>query len=208
MPTTFLQFDPESLSRRLERLSVRAQLAFGILLLERATPNFFRFQAETGAEDGGMIRGAQAKLWSLLERSDGGKLFTGITADACGRCAPDTEQYDSLYTSAALDAVSIACNVLDYAKLEKTELLVEAASLRRDSIDMFLQFVEKIEPNDSDFEARLLTHHLMQEELHFQEADLIFMEKWPFTETEAWSTVLGRSIELGYSSLRMITPIT
>jgi uncharacterized protein YjaG (DUF416 family) len=194
------RFEPEILRRRLGALSRWANLAFGVFLVERAVPNFFRFEAETGARGGAMLRGVQAKLWGLLEGNNAAAPFVGITAKSCECFAPDTELWDSPYTSAALDAISIACNVLDYADSERTELLVEAASLRRDSVDMFLQRVERVDPSAVDFEMRLLTHPLMQEELGYQEADLAFLDKGD----QVWSAVLGRSIDLGYSNLRMM----
>jgi uncharacterized protein YjaG (DUF416 family) len=197
------RFEREVLRRRLDALSSWAHLAFGVLLLERAVPNFFRFEAETEARGGAMLRGAQAKLWGLLEGNNAAAPFVGITAKACEFFAPDTELYSSPYTSSALDAISIACNVLDYADSERAELLVEAASLRRDSIDMFLQ---RVDPSAVDFEMRLLTHPLMQEELGLQEADLAFLDKWQSKGEQAWSAVLGRSVDLGYSNLRMIPP--
>src|SRR5882757_5074359 len=123
------RFEPEVLRRRLDALSNWAQLAFGVLLLERAVPNFFRFEAETGARGGAMLRGVQAKLWGLLEGNNAAAPFVGVTAKACEFFAPNTELYSSPYTSSALDAISIACNMLDYTESGRTELLVEAASL-------------------------------------------------------------------------------
>ncbi len=166
-------------------------------------PNFLWFAAETGAPGGAVLRGAHAKLWGLLEGRSAAEPFASVTAKACEIFAPDSELYSSLYTSSALDAITIACHVLDYADLNRTDLLVEAARLRRDSVDLFLQRTEQIDPTASDFEARLLTHPLMQEEHGFQDADLTFLEKWRSRGSEAWPAVLGRSIELGYSELRM-----
>lgn len=197
MGTTIHRFEPEVLRRRLDALSSWARLAFGVLLLERAVPNFLRFEAETGAGGGAMLRGVQAKLWGLLEGNNAAAPYVGITAKACEFFAPDTALYSSPYTSSALDAITIACNVLDYAASGRTELLVEAASLRRDSVDMFLQRAERIDLTASDFETRLLSHPLMQKELGLQDADLTFLEEGRSKGSEAWSAVLGRAIDLG-----------
>jgi len=198
-------FDPVALQRRLEGLPSWGRLAFGTLLLERAVPNFLRFEAETGAPGGAVLRGAQAKLWERLEGNTVAAAFDSITAKACEFFAPDTEHYKSLYTSSALDAVTIACNVLDYADSGRTELLVDSAGLRRDSVDMFLQLTERAHVSAEELEVRLLSHPLMQEELGSQEADLVFLEKWQFKGEQGWAAVLGRSIDLGYSNFRMIS---
>jgi len=153
-----------------------------------------------------MLRGVQAKLWGLLEGNDAAAPFLRVSAKTCEVFAPDTERYDSLYTSSALDAVTIACNVLDYADSHQINLLVDAASMRVDSVDMFLQLSYRMNPSDADFERQLLVHPLMQEELGRQDDDLSFLEKLRSTGADAWHMVLGRSAELGYSNLRMIPP--
>jgi uncharacterized protein YjaG (DUF416 family) len=198
------RFEPVTLKGRLDAIPRLARLAFGVLLLERAIPNFLRFEAETGAPGGGVLRGVQAKLWALLEGSNAVTPFLDITAKECENLAPDTERYSSLYTSSALDAVTIACNVLDFVDSDLVELLVESAGLRRDSVDMFLQRAKRMEPFAADFEVRLLTDPLMQEELGFQEADLTFLTHCCSEGDRWWPTVLRRSIDLGYSNLRML----
>src|SRR5258707_3418958 len=127
-----LELDPAELTRRLGELPERGRLAFGALLLERSLPNFFRFAYETGAPGGAMLRGAHAKIWCTLEEATA-KPFRDFTSRACESYAPDTERHSSLYRSSALDAVTIACNLLDYAESGQTSLLLDSTALRRDS---------------------------------------------------------------------------
>jgi len=199
--TMIRYFEPTDLEGRLRALSPEARIAFGALNLERALPNFFGFAADTGAPGGAILRGALAKVWGVLEGVDPA-VFAGMTASACEPYAPNTEDSASVYTSAALDAVTIACNVLEYLESPRTRLLVESASLRCDTIDLFLQHVLPLEVSSPDFEVRLLEHPLMQEELGFQQADLAFLGK-SGPHGPRWHSVLGRSLELGYSNLRM-----
>jgi uncharacterized protein YjaG (DUF416 family) len=197
-----LELDPAELTRRLGELPERGRLAFGALLLERSLPNFFRFACETGAPGGAMLRAAQAKIWGLLEEAKA-KPFRDVTSSACESFAPDTEERNSLYTSSALDAVTIACNVLDYLESGQTTLLVESNALRRDSIDMFLQLSSKVDSDAADFETQLLHHPLMQEEFGFQRADLDAIQQCGRKSDRIWSAALRRAIDFGYSSLRM-----
>jgi uncharacterized protein YjaG (DUF416 family) len=197
------RFEPAALERRLGALSPQGRIAFGVLLLERALPNFLQFSIETGAPGGAVLRGALARLWDVLEGEAGrGGRFPEVTATTCESIGPDTEDFSSLYTSAALDAVGIACNVLAYWESQEIGLLVESASLRRDTIDMFLQNTLNINTSSPDFEERLLTHPLMQEELGFQQADLACLTRSGPHES-LWQSVLQKSLEQGYGSLRM-----
>lgn len=195
--SSIIKFDPDMVCERLHGLSAKCRLAFGVLVLERAIPNFLKFAAETEAPGCVMLRQAQAKLWSVLEGGDGCLHFGNVTAQTCEVFAPDTELYDSPYTSAALDAITITCNLLDYVETERIDLLVEAASLRRDTVYVFLQVAEQFDSDDSEI------HPLVQQELRFQSDDLLFLEQWRSRDSELWSAVLERSIDLGYSYFRM-----
>jgi len=188
------QFDPVVLEQRLSELESWKRLAFGVLLLERAAPSFFRFEYETGARGGAILRGTLAKAWGLLEGST--TVFAGLAARDCEIFIPDTEHYTSIYTSSALDGMTIACNLLDYIDSGKTSFLIESASLRRDTVDMFLQLTGQITSTSDDFEARLLAHPLMQEELGFQSEDLAFLASVSFQQEIGWPAVLKRSIDL------------
>jgi uncharacterized protein YjaG (DUF416 family) len=196
-------FEPVTLERKLYALPSWGCLAFGALLLDRALPNFLRFAAETGAPGGAMLRGAQAKVWGLLEGNNAAAPYFGITAKTCEVFSPETEQHTSLYTSSALDAVGIVCNLLDYIDSHQAKLLVDSASLRRDSVDIFLQRALRMDVSAPDFETQLLAHRLMQEELGFQQADLEFLTMLVPNGQRSWSSVLERSITLGYTNMRM-----
>lgn len=198
------RFDAVDLKRRLLDLPNSERLAFAALVLDRALPNFLRFESETGVAGGAMLRGAQAKVWGLVEGNDAASPFFGLNSKACELFAPDSESHKSLYTSSALDAVSITCNILDYVESKRVDLLVESASLLRDSVDMFIQLGGYVDSSTLDLETRLLNHPLMQEELGFQNADLQFLEHCHLKNTPIWPRVLRRSVEFGYSNLRML----
>jgi uncharacterized protein YjaG (DUF416 family) len=197
------QFDPVDSERRINSLPNWGQLAFGVLLLERAMPNYLCFEAETGSGGGAMLRAVSAKIWGILERSPVSNVFSSITSTSCEQISPDTEKFSSSYTSSALDAVVIACNLLDYAHAPQVNLLVEAAGLRRDSIDLFLQQEQRMESSDPEIEMRLLHYPLMQEELGLQRADLEFLSELAPVGERGWLKVLKRSLDLEYSTLRM-----
>ena len=80
--TMICHFEPTALERRLRELPPVARIAFGVLTLERALPDFFRFQVETEAPGGDVMRGALAKVWGLLEGAEAAGAFAGITVGA------------------------------------------------------------------------------------------------------------------------------
>jgi uncharacterized protein YjaG (DUF416 family) len=195
-------FSADNLSHGLSKLPAAFCFAFGIQLLERAAPNFYRFQFETGAQGGAMLRAVQSQMWAQVE---GSRLQVPLTISSaeCEESAPDTEQYSSLYTSSALDAISIACNLLEFVESKKIELIVNCASLRRDSLDIFLQITDEVDSDSDDFESELIAHPLMQEELGFQASDLDYCERSVNSGDNVWPGLLERCCSLQYSQFRM-----
>ncbi len=100
------KFDAQIIKARLNELKSWQLVAFGAFLLERALPNFLRFQVEVGVAGGRVLRAALAQLWNSIEH-DGSDNWGFITPEMCGAVAPDTDGHASLYTSSALDAAAI-----------------------------------------------------------------------------------------------------
>ena len=70
------------------------------------------------------MRAALAQCWAALEKRPGGAL-NSVSVSECERAMPDSEaRYASDYTSAAIDAVDIACNLLIYIGSGEIDLIV------------------------------------------------------------------------------------
>jgi uncharacterized protein YjaG (DUF416 family) len=164
-------FDEEALRRCLQRLAVWQRLAFLALIDTRMLSNYERFSTETGFGDVSVLRTAIDAAWTIVES---GKLPNDLIAlrEACDRQAPNTEEFRSPYTSAALDAANAAAITLAALENPDESLVVEVASLSRDSVDIFVQSDINLDPNTSGFEEAILRHHLMQRELRNQREDL------------------------------------
>ena len=105
-------FESNTLASQLRLLSQWKQLAYGTFIFERALPNFFQFQCETGALGGATLRAAAAKMWGRLENQS--TETHEVSIKDCEFVIPDTERYRSLYTPSAVDAATIAANVLQF----------------------------------------------------------------------------------------------
>lgn len=194
---TSLSFDAVELKSRLSRLSQRQILTFGVWQLERMTPNFVQFCVETRSEGAWVLKRVVSYAWSVIE--------TGIMIDSarlliedCEKIAPNTEDFKSLYTSSALDAVISASNLIEYSLTSEIELVVEMSSLARDSADMLIQFCSDLDQYDEGFEEAVRTHPLMQSELQYQRADIEFLEHQSEGEGYSFFEVLDRSLNESY----------
>lgn len=185
-------FDPESLAKELEQLSQKKRLAFALSCCERLVPNYRKFYSETKWGDVDRIKGALDFLWG----GAGGKKLTdeeiAWQIRCCETCAPDADDFDSLYVSSAQDACLALCQVLDYLQDHNIEHLVKAVAYALDSVDLYVQEIEDMEPNTADLEKRILAHTLMQKELDEEYQALKQIGEISEDNTSAWATFLNR----------------
>jgi uncharacterized protein YjaG (DUF416 family) len=189
-------FDLPAIKASLQNLDEIHQVAFGVLLLERALPDYFQFQIDTGSRGGAALRAASAQCWTVLEegRRQGARF---ISVDACERSMPDSEDHASPYTSAAIDAVNIACCLLDYLESGNLSVLMEAAEARWDTYYLFILNGTNIDSED------VLNHPLMQEELRFLHEDIAFLQSSSSSMLPFHIAVLDRVSRLNYRALRL-----
>lgn len=173
---TSYTFDETQLASRLERLNHRQQVAFALSCAERMHPNYGVFQREHQWGDATVLREGIDIGWRWLE----GEPVTADTLSkigaACEQQAPDTEDFQSRTVSPALDAAMAVAAVMALIESQDVEKAVEIASLSRDTVDMFVQELEKMPANAPDLEDQIRQHPLMQAELERQSNDLASIE--------------------------------
>jgi uncharacterized protein YjaG (DUF416 family) len=189
-------FDLEKLKSHLSGLSYRHALTFGVWQLERMIPNFIHFCMETQSIGVWVLKSATSYAWSVIETGNTHR-FDELTEHLLETIAPETVDSKSIYTSSALDTVVSAANLINYIRTGKIDLIVEMASLARDSADVFLQLTVYVDENDENVEEEIRTHPLMQLELQRQDADIIFLERLK-DDDHFFPAVLARSLAESY----------
>jgi uncharacterized protein YjaG (DUF416 family) len=195
-------FDANFIFSSLLELDRARCIAFGICLFERALPGFFQFQIDTGHPGGGELRAALAQCWRVLEQG----VFSDVpftTTGTCEQLIPDSEKHTSAYTSAAIDAVNIACDLLTFLERDELKLLMDAVESRRDTIDLFIQNSGNLTNSDIGLEKEIAVHPLMQEELCFVYEDLTFLKAMGNHDAFVFTDTLRRVTQLDYCRLRL-----
>jgi uncharacterized protein len=170
-------FNSEILKNRLTKLDKNRQLAFGAVCCERLLPNYLAFKEDTGWGDINPIRESLNLIWFVLQGQQPNTQEIKKLIDACEKVGPDSEDFESLYVSSAQDACFAVCGLLDYMLKADVGKIVQAACYGTDSVDLYVQEIENIAPNDPDLEQKILTHDLMQRELEKQDKDLTLIEQ-------------------------------
>lgn len=148
------------------------RLVFGALCCERLLPNYLTFQKEAGWGDFAAVRKALDYVWAHVYGSAQQNAEIVDASSACELAAPSADDFTSLYVTAAQDACFAVCSLLDYVLENDIDKIVQAATYATDSVDLFVQETDGIEPGDPGLEAKILRHPLMQKELERQASDL------------------------------------
>jgi uncharacterized protein YjaG (DUF416 family) len=169
-------FDEKRLEKSLRKLPAWKQVAFMALLGARMLPNYRRFSAETGFGDVSVLEESFDAAWTWIESGRSPAKLTALLK-ACERQAPDPGEFSSPYRSAALDAANVAEATLDAIVRPDQVNLTEAATLARDTVDMFAQDLMDLDQNVPGYQEVVLRHPLVQRELRQQREDLEMLEK-------------------------------
>ncbi len=159
------RFDEERLHSELRRLGYQKQLAFGVLCSERLLPNYEAFNAETGHGDISVLRNAVELLWDNVLHAGMEIALLQSTNAACEAQAPSSNAFESLFITAAQDACFSLCALMDFVESADLDRVVVAARYAIESIDLYVQEIERMNPGDSQLEEKILSHPLMQDEL-------------------------------------------
>ena len=167
-----LTFDQGRLARQLALLPAKHRVAFAAACSERLIPNYEAFALMERWGDSSALDRALDAAWGYLDDTPLPETLVRELIAASEAVAPDTEEFDSLFTSAALDAAGAVIATLMCCLNGEVSEAVRAASAARDTIDMYIQQDEVLDATNPNFEQRILAHPLMIEELSRQQQDM------------------------------------
>lgn len=172
-------FNDKRTLHALAAMQSHQQLAFGAACCERMLPNYETFTQEVKWRDDGPLRRALDTVWKACEGLLPADPHVGDLLSECEHCAPDSAEFTSLYTSSAQEAAFAVCSLLDFLLDGEVDHIVSVPRYSTDSVDLFVQEREDMDPRDPAREQRILEHPLMQQELGRQRRDLLDSSRVP-----------------------------
>ena len=171
-------FSADQLESALAKLpSQRHRLAFAAGISERLLPNYEVFSREVGWGNPSLLRSAMDVVWLMVA---GGKLRLREIRELQAQIrdlTPDTENFASRLTSAALDAASAVHETLEVACRDDAHRVVSIATFASDTVDLFLKERDDMDPNNPLLEQRILADPLMSRELKKQHQELQLLSR-------------------------------
>jgi uncharacterized protein YjaG (DUF416 family) len=150
-------------------LGMQKTILFLVACCERQFGNYAQFNQETGWGDPQVLCEGLQSLRNCASAVEVASIKS--IRQAIERVTPSTEDFKSVYTSAALDAATSLLESLDYCVDGNVSHCVQVACLCRDSIYMFVQRREGYDYSDAD-EVKIYADPLMVRELQAQQIDL------------------------------------
>lgn len=165
-------------------LSLKKQLAFALLVLERMWPDLSKFSAETGFNDRYYTE-AKEEAWAALLV---GRVSPRLK-DICDRTVPDTEDYSHELTSYALNAALATTEIMEFTSDNCTTHIANIASLARETVYLYLSML------GLDEDSKIGEHSLMEQERRREEGDVMFLSALPDDfDAQVIATVRERAV--------------
>lgn len=168
-----MTFNFDLLAEYLEDLPIKHQAAFAASCAERLLPNYKKFSESEGWGDYGLLRQALDGIW--LHLAQNANLNLKDLIKKCDKVIPDTEDFETIYVSFALDAGNAIVETLLFIQDNEMSRIVDIASFCRDTVDMYIQELDNMDYSDPSFEQKIASHPLMLKELSKQSEDLVLL---------------------------------
>lgn len=178
-------FNPDELRPLLASLTRLQRLTFGIACSERLYPNYLVFAGEQGWGEPEPLREALDLAWNVVLGRPSSSETIRRLVKRVEAAEPEPGDFETVLASSALDAAMAAGLVLKLLEADAPEVVIEIASLCRDTVDMYIQDREALDLNDAALEEKILLHRLMQAELQRQREDLRILAGTPWSSAEA-----------------------
>lgn len=155
------------ISKKLAILNDGKKLTFSLLICERLFPNYVFFSIKYSFGNPSELKKIISTLIrDLLDKSKSSKIDNYI--NIVENITPDTEDYDTILASFALDACTSLLSTLYFLKDGDFENLVDVATYARDTVDMFIQERDDLDINDIQMDQLIEEDPFMQRELKRQ----------------------------------------
>ncbi|WP_394974850.1 DUF416 family protein [uncultured Croceitalea sp.] len=156
------------LKENVEKLSAKNKLLFAFWVSKRLFHNYVFFNEKTSYGDIDVMLDALNQIEKYINNStvDNDEILNTITVVEAN--TPDTNNFDTILASFALDACSALIESLNFIIDQDIKYIVNVGVFARDTIDMFIQELEDMDYDDSNFESKIKNHTLMKQEMSDQ----------------------------------------
>jgi uncharacterized protein YjaG (DUF416 family) len=176
METNGSRNNPEYLEKRAEELTHSHQLAFAASCCERAYPNYVIFFQNARWGGPAALRTSLNRVWDFVEGSVQSLDDISELEQKCESVTPDLDDFSTsdidVLAGAAQEAAFMVRLLLQFCRDNQLSYAIRITAFARDTIDMYVQVLEKLDPADPQLDEKVAHHPLVLQEIRKQESDL------------------------------------
>ena len=169
--------DQESILDSLKASTPRKQLAFALLVFERMLPSLLVFSKDTGRDDSCFLQ-AKDSGWHALQERQEQSVYESLK-DSCLENTPDTEAFSHDLTSDALNAALVMVDIMEFILDGRVDHIAAILRLATDSVSLYLSNLDTLIVSSPQGDDWIAAHPIMQQEIHREEEDIIFLACLP-----------------------------
>lgn len=167
-----MKITEDFLKIELSNLSYLHQIVFAASCCERLLPNYLEFEKDEKWGDFKLLRSSLNSIWEMVKNKTIDVKEAKELAEKCVSVIPDSENFSSQFTSAAIDAGTCVYETLMFCVDRSIQRILDVSTLSLDTVDMYLQDLLKIDYSERDFEKKINEHPLMLQEKETQLNDI------------------------------------
>ena len=196
-----MNFDPDFLGRELRRLPRTHRVVFAAACCERLLPNYAAFTREVHWGDPHALREALDYIWRTVSGGSVDRDEINRLIKQCDAVIPDTEDFETSFVSAALDAGTAVVGTLRSLPDGDTKHVLEVTSYCRDTVHMYIQDRDDLDYRDPLFDTKIEQDPLMKRELERQAAILSKLANNPVLDDSLLKSIRDESADGGRSNI-------
>jgi uncharacterized protein YjaG (DUF416 family) len=174
------------LESKLQELPHSHRLAFAASCCERAYPNYVVFFQLARWGGPATLRASLNRVWDSIGGSTGALDDLAELEQKSEAVTPDLDDFSTsdidIQAAAAQEAAFMVRLLLQFCRDNQLSYARRITTFARDTIDMYVQAIEKLDPADPRLDEKIAQHPLMVEEIQKQESDLLRLTQ---TRTQA-----------------------
>lgn len=175
----------------LKKLDFTKQLTFAYITCERLFPNYVYFSENYHYGNPTVLRESINYLHDNLFKSESNESKIRSLVKKVEKNTPDTENFDTIFVSSALDACTCILDSLEFLIDKDFAKIQNISTYATDTVDMYIQEIENLNFNtDQDFQKKIDQHPLMHKELAIQSGVINFLNKIKSIDQEDIQTLI------------------
>lgn len=177
--------------KTLYELEPKKQLTFAYLACERLYPNYLNFVSKFQFGDASVLRTAIDYILSCILNGTIDSSLTKKLILSVEKNTPDTEDFDTIFVSSALDACTSVAEALDFLLDKQDSRIKDISTVAIDSVHMYIQEFESLDFNtDKNFQKKIYSHPLMVREIAIQTGIINYLSNCNSIDLEDINTLL------------------